>query len=152
MVNKELAGTKQFEIDFPVERGKIREFANAIRDPNPVYRDPKYARDKGFSDVLMPVTFPVTSTFHLPSENVVMEMMLKLGMDVARSVHGSFEVIHERPVCAGETLRGEVCVGKIYEKEGKRGGGMTFVEMETHFYDAEGRRVVTVRNVFIERG
>ena len=28
---------------FPVERGKIREFADAIGDPNPIYRDPDHA-------------------------------------------------------------------------------------------------------------
>ena len=29
--------------EFHVERGKIREFADALGDPNPIYRDPDYA-------------------------------------------------------------------------------------------------------------
>ena len=152
MVKTEMAGTKLAEMEFPVERGKIREFASAICDPNPVYRDPEVARRQGFKDVLMPVTFPGTFTFHLGSENAVMEIMEQLDMDAAKSVHGSFEVSYERPVCAGETLRGEVTIGKIYQKEGKRGGIMTFVEMVINFYDAEDRLAFVVRNEFIERG
>ena len=31
--------------EFHVERGKIREFADAIGDPNPIYRDPDYAAE-----------------------------------------------------------------------------------------------------------
>jgi acyl dehydratase len=152
MVRTEMQGTKLAELEFPVERGKIKEFASAICDPNPVYRDREYARNKGFTDVLMPVTFPGTFTFHLGSENAVMEIMEQLDMDAGKSVHGSFEVVYERPVCAGETLRGEVVVGKIHQKQGKRGGMMTFVEMEISFYDAENRLAVVARNEFIERG
>jgi len=148
----EMAGTKLAEVEFPVEKGKIREFASAICDPNPVYRDREYAKSRGFKDVLMPVTFPGTFTFHLGSENAVMEIMEQLEMDAGKSVHGSFEVTYERPVCAGETLRMEVVVGKIYQKEGKRGGTMTFVEMEICFYDAEGELAFTVCSEFIERG
>jgi acyl dehydratase len=148
----EMAGTKLADMEFPVEKGKIREFATAICDPNLVYRDREYARSRGFKDLLMPVTFPGTFTFHLGSENAVMEMMERLEMDPAKSVHGSFEVIYERPVSAGETLRGEVMVGRIYPKEGKRGGTMTFVEMEISFYDTEDKLAFTVRNEFIERG
>jgi len=152
MVNKELAGTKVMDFEFPVERGKIKEFADAICDPNPVYRDRAYAQSLGFEDVLMPVTFPVTFGFHTDSDNAVLELTLKLGLNPATRVHGETEMILKRPVCAGETLRGEVCVDKIYEKQGKRGGAMTFVEMAFKYFDETDAPVIIVRNIFIERG
>ena len=37
------AGKTLPSYEFHVERGKIREFADAIGDPNPIYRDPDYA-------------------------------------------------------------------------------------------------------------
>lgn len=151
MVKKEMAGTKIEEFKFPIERGKIREFASAICDPNPVYRDTEYARSKGFDDVLAPVTFPVTAGFHTSLDNFVLDISNKLDMDLGKSVHGSFEIIYQRPVCAGETLRGEISIGDIYEKEGKRGGKMTFVEMKNNFYDKDDNPVVTISNTFIER-
>lgn len=150
-VKTEMAGMKFGEFEFPVERGKIKEFASAICDPNPVYRDRAYARSQGFADVLAPVTFPIASSLHMPSENFVLESSLKLGMDPGKSVHGTFEITYQRPVCAGETLRGEMVVGEIYLKEGKRGGTMTFVEMKQNFYDEKDTLVVTISNVFIER-
>src|SRR5262249_37935366 len=42
--------------EFRVERGKIKEFADAIGDPNPVYRDPGYAAKAGYAGVLAPPT------------------------------------------------------------------------------------------------
>lgn len=152
MANMNFANTKLDSFDFPVERGKIKEFANAICDPNPVYNDKDYALKRGFADVIIPVTFPMTFVFQQSSENAVLEAMQKLGMDPARSVHGEIEFIYERPVCAGETLRVEIGIGNIYEKAGKRGGTMTFVEHETRFSDSAGHAVITVRNIFIEKG
>jgi len=152
MINKSLINTKLDTFVFPVERGKIKEFANAICDPNPVFRDSAYASKEGFEDVIMPLTFPMTFVFQQVSENAVLESMQKLGMDPNRSVHGEIEFIYERPVCAGETLHGEVWIGNIYEKAGKRGGSMTFVEHETKFFDGSGKLAVTVRNIFIEKG
>ncbi len=151
MAKGEMAGKKLLEFEFPVEKGKIREFANAICDPNPVYYDREYAQSKGFTDVLMPPTFPVTFALHMPSENFIMEATINLGMDVAKSVHGETEFIYERPICAGENLRGEISIGNIYEKQGKRGGTMTFVEMFIKYFDTDGKLVVTGKNVFIER-
>ena len=151
MVKKELAGKKFGEFEFPIERGKIKEFASAICDNNPVYTDREYARKQGFDDIVMPVTFPVTVGFHHPSENYVVEMSQELGMDIAKSVHGESEFIFNRPVCAGETLRAEATIGDIYEKEGKRGGKMTFVNMKTNFYDKDDKLVITFSNIFIER-
>jgi peroxisomal enoyl-CoA hydratase 2 len=152
MIKKELAGKKFSEFDFPVERGKIKEFSKGICDPNPIYRDSAYARKQGFDDVITPVTFPATIAFHHPADNYMVENAQKLGMDITRSVHGESEFILYRPVCAGETLRAESTIGDIYEKEGKRGGTMTFVEMITNFYDAEGKLVIIFNNVFIQRG
>ena len=152
MVKMEMAGTQYAEFEFPVERGKIKEFAGAILDTNPVYRDTGYAKSKGFNDVIIPVTYPMSFIHHLDVENFVLEMSLKIGLDPAKSVHGETEILFERPVCAGETLRGEIGIGNIYEKEGKRGGKMTFVEVEIKFYDEGNKPVVIVKNLHIERG
>ncbi len=48
---------------YEVGREKIREFADAIGDPNPVYRDPAAAQDYGHRDVLAPPTFPIIITW-----------------------------------------------------------------------------------------
>jgi acyl dehydratase len=151
VVNVELIGTKLYEFEFPIERGKIKEFANAILDPNPIYRDQEYAIRQGFDDVIIPVTYPVSFVHHLDAENFVLEFSLRLGLDPKKSVHGETEIIFNRPVCAGESFRGEVIVANMYESEGKRGGKMSFVEIEARFYDKENALVFRTKNIFIER-
>ena len=42
---------------YEVSREKIREFADAIGDANPLYRDPEAARAAGHPDVIAPPTF-----------------------------------------------------------------------------------------------
>lgn len=150
-IRKEFANTRQQTFEFLVERGKIREFANAVCDPNPVYRDVEHARRLGFDDLLVPVTFPANHILQLDSENAVLELMQMINMNEATSVHGSCEFIHRRPVCAGEAFRGEIWFGDIYEKQGKRGGTMTFVEMEVRFIDRNEETAFTMRNLFIEK-
>jgi acyl dehydratase len=44
---------------YEVSRVKIMEFAEAIGDPNPVYRDLAAARLAGYCDVIAPPTFAV---------------------------------------------------------------------------------------------
>ena len=47
---------------YEVGREKIREFAAAIGDANPVYVDPAAARRSGYPDVIAPPTFPIVVT------------------------------------------------------------------------------------------
>jgi len=46
---------------YEVSRVKIAEFADAIGDPNPVYRDPAAARAAGHPDVIAPPTFAMVA-------------------------------------------------------------------------------------------
>ena len=59
-INKDYLG-RTFPVTDPYEvsRVKIAEFAGAIGDPNPVYRDRGAAQAAGYPDVIAPPTFPV---------------------------------------------------------------------------------------------
>ena len=49
---------------FPVEAGKVREFAIAVLDDdNPIYWDVEHARAHGFKAPLVPPTFVQASSF-----------------------------------------------------------------------------------------
>lgn len=150
-IKKELAGTTLKKFIYRVEAGKIMEFAGAIYDSNPVYRNLEYARESGFDHFPMPVTFPINNLLQIDAENVVTDIMDELNMDPNRSIHGSCEFIYEKGITAGEEFTAELRIGNVYEKTGKRGGVMTFVEMETLFYDKGDHLAFTIRNTFIER-
>lgn len=151
MVDESMQDSEVATFDFRVERGKIREFATAIGNPHPLHVSPAFARSAGYSDVIMPITFPATFPFHIGIEDAVVNIMRLLKMNPKTSVHGEVEFVQHRAVSAGETLRCVVRVGRIYSKERQAGGKMTFVELALSFFAGDNELVYEMKNVFIEK-
>jgi acyl dehydratase len=86
---------------YRVSREKIREFADAIGDDNPLYRDPETARRAGYADVIAPPTF-LTVVNGQAIDALAADP--DLGLDYARMVHGDQSFAHHRPVTAGEKV------------------------------------------------
>jgi len=139
MADKSIIGTDLGTVTFPVERGKVREFANAILEDNPAFQE---------QDSPAPLTFSMTRSFW-PNEGGDMS---KININYAMVVHGGQEFEYLGPVKVGDTLTGRTRVADAYEKEGKRGGTMSFYVFETTFANQDGRDVLISRNVLIERG
>lgn len=132
----------------PVERGKVHEFADAILDEHPHYHDSEAAAAAGLPGVVAPPTFAMASALfsedgaELPPELAALDMRLAL--------HGAQEFVFERPLFAGDLLRGEPGEVKCYAKKGRRGGLMQFVEAETIYRDAAGEIVLRTRTTAIQ--
>ncbi len=132
---------------FPIERGKIHEFANSILDDNELYHDEEAAKAAGLPSVVAPPTFSSASAFFpQPSSG---DQRIE-GLDMRFVLHGGQELIFERPVFAGDVLVSEPGETKSYEKKGRRGGTMRFIESETIFRDAQGEIVVRSRSTLIQ--
>src|SRR5436309_7226309 len=80
---------------YEVGREKIREFAEAVGDPNPAYTDPEAAKALGHPDVIAPPTFVFAITFKAAGQ-VVQDP--QLGLDYSRVVHGDQKFSYVRPV------------------------------------------------------
>lgn len=116
-----------------VEGGKLREFARAT------YGEP--------TDVAPP-TF-LTTAFHWQSAES--DPWEQVRMDPSRGLHAEQEfVFHGAPPRRGDRLVGISRIAEIYEKQGKRGGTMTFVVMVTEFRDDNGRLVAESRLTGVE--
>jgi acyl dehydratase len=85
-----------------VSREKIREFADALGDPNPAYRDVAAARALGHPDVIAPPTFPIVLALGDAGRSVIEDP--DLGLDYTRVVHGDQRFVYARPVAAGDLL------------------------------------------------
>lgn len=132
----------------PVERGKVHEFAEAILDDHPHYHDLEAAQAAGLPSVVAPPTFAMLAQLFPEADQRPPEALMQL--DVRYSLHGAQEFVFERPVFAGDVLRGEPGETKVYEKEGRRGGVMKFVEFETVYRDQQGDVVVRSRTTAIQ--
>lgn len=134
--------------EFPIEQGKIREFAEAIGDDNPIYRDPGYAQKTKFRKILAPPTLTVIKTFW----GTIGTYQEIAGFDNRFVLHGEEEFEYFEPILAGDVL---TCTGKIaeaYEKAGKRGGKMAFVVFESTFFNQKGEQVLISRSTIIQTG
>jgi hypothetical protein len=130
----------------PVERGKIREFARAIQDGNPVFSGRDAAVAAGFADVAAPLTYSVVQSHFSDGVNLTGE----LDLDLARVLHGQSGWTYHRTPVAGDVLSGETVVANVFKKPGKQGGEMTFVEIETTYRDEAGQPVITEKMTVIE--
>lgn len=142
MVDKSAIGATDEPFQMVVERGKVREFARATMSQHPAYLEDPHP--------VIPPTFLTTVTFWSPPGQSVFS---KVKMDLRRLLHGGQEYrFHGPPPRAGTKLTVQTRVEDIYEKEGKRGGTMTFVVTVTEFRDESGTLVAEARSTAIETG
>ncbi len=120
---------------FLVEAGKVREFAHATRSNNPAF-----VGDGGVQ--ISPPTFTVRAMYLAGIDESVRDP----GRDRARTMHAEQEFIFlGPPPRVGDVLTAVQRTGPVVVKVGRRGGDMTFVEIDTDFFDEVGNVVVETR-------
>jgi peroxisomal enoyl-CoA hydratase 2 len=151
---RELVGTTRITtVDLTVEAGKVAEFASAIKDDNPVYRDESVATERGYDAIPAPLTFARTVLFprYRPA-GVDSYRGFDLGFESEYSVHGEQRYAFERPLVVGDVLTGRTTLTDVFQREGSRGGTMTFAVLETEYTDADGDLVLSEESTIIETG
>ncbi|MGH7313130.1 MAG: MaoC family dehydratase N-terminal domain-containing protein [Candidatus Rokuibacteriota bacterium] len=146
-LNKEIVGKEYAPFAFTVERVKIKEFARALGDLDPLYLDDGVGRASPWGDIIAPPTFPIT----FRSEAADSAALLRdLGVDIARVLHGEQEFELFRPLTPGETLLCRTRVVDLYEKPG-RSGPLGFVVRQMTVTDGGNDVVATMRQVTVVR-
>ncbi|GAA1643818.1 MaoC family dehydratase N-terminal domain-containing protein [Kribbella alba] len=135
----DLVGTIVDVVAFDIERGKIAEFARATHAEDPSHRTPC---------ALATATHVVVSG-HQRDQAAFVE---KLGLELSRILVGSVSWEYERPLRAGDSVVGTRTVIADENREGKHGGTMRLITLETVYVDAAGAVAVRQREVLIERG
>jgi len=100
---------------FAVDADRIRQYAEAVHEDNPVYHDAEAAREAGFRDLVAPPMFAVV--YSAPAMGP--PILETIGEGLPRMVHGGQEFVWGEPVCAGDTITTEATVKDISEKDGK---------------------------------
>jgi hypothetical protein len=151
---KSMVGKSRVTVeDFTVESGKVEEFARASRIADPVHRSLEEAQQAGFENIPAPLTFTRIKKlpqFCPPELEGETRRGFDVGFDRKHSVHGEQEYYYERPLYVGETLTGTTTLVDAFQKEGRRGGKMTFVILETEYRTDDAELVLTDRLTRIE--
>jgi len=142
-MDKSALGKETKEFVWEIEEGKIYEFAMAIGDNNPIYRDEDYAEKAALRGIIAPPTFGTRLNFVPGVEKI------DLKLNFHKVLHGEQQFEYFKPVRPGDKLYCKSKVVDIYEKSG-RSGTMTFAVVETTCRDVNGEKVLVARGTTIE--
>src|SRR5262245_2363714 len=108
MLDRSFIGRVTGPVVYEVEQGHIRRFAEAIGDPDPVYRDEAAARAAGHPRIPAPATFPIALRPDDPRAG--------MNLDFRKVLHGEQTFTYERPLYAGDVVHVTSRITAIEEK------------------------------------
>jgi len=143
-LNQALVGKEYPPIRYEAGREKLREFALAVGEHDPLYHDEEAARAAGHPDIPAVATFPVVLSFRA---GALIYADPELGLDYSRVVHGEQEFVYERPILAGDRL---VAVGRVAAAQTK--GRHELLTITTRITTEAGEPVCQATSLLISRG
>ena len=144
MISKQFIGKSLPAFRTVAEAGRLRFFAKAIGETNPVYFDESAARDAGHPNLPLPPTFLFSLEFEQPDTSWRDEV----GIELPRILHGEQQFTYHRLAYAGDVLQFESRIADIYDK---KGGALEFVVRETRVTNQKGEHVADLRSVIVQR-
>ena len=143
-VKTEAIGKTYEPTTYAVGREKIREYAAAVGETNPLHHDVEAARAAGYADVVAPPMFAVVF-----SSRAVGPALFdpEVGLNFAMMVHGGQEFRWGPLVVAGDEITTAASVRDISER-----GGMGFYVFESVSKNQDGQTICTATWTNIVRG
>ncbi len=145
MIDRQYIGHRFPVFQVEVEKGRLRFFAKAIGETDPVYFDEKAAKAAGHPGLLVPPTFLFCLEMESPDPAAIRNL---LGLDYRRLLHGEQGFIYHAPVYAGDTLSFDQRIEDIYDK---KNGALEFVLRKTRVTNQHQKLVAELRTVTVMR-
>jgi acyl dehydratase len=143
-VNTDAVGKSYPSTLYAVGREKIKEYALAVGETNPLHLDPEAARAAGFRDVVAPPMFCVV--YSSPAIGPAI-FDPEVGINFAMMVHGGQEFAWGPLVVAGDEITTTVSVKSVEERAGNG-----FYVFESQSTNQDGETVCTGTWTNIVRG
>ena len=145
MTDKSLIGRSLGGGSVDVEKGRLRFFAQATGQTDPVYLDEAAARAAGHPGLPVPPTFLFCLEMESPNPAAIREL---LGMDYRRLLHGEQGFTYHAMAYAGDTLTYQQRIADIYDK---KAGALEFVVRQTRVTNQRDALVAELRCVTVVR-
>lgn len=145
MLDRSKVGHEFASFKTAVEKGRLKFFAKAIGEKNPLYSDELAARVAGYKNIPAPPTFPLVLDLEGPEFWPVLDL---LGMDIGRVLHGSQEFEYLGTIYAGDTITVTSILKDMFDK---KGGALEFIVMENSYTNQHGELVSKAVNTLVYR-
>lgn len=131
-------------VEYVIGTEKIREFADATYDKNPLSNDEEAAKAAGYAGLVAPPMFAVVFSAKGVAPAIVDP---EVELNFAMMVHGGQDFTFHKPVVAGDRITTTAKVKSIEEN-----GGKGFYVFTTESVNQDGDPVVTADWTLIVRG
>ena len=140
----EAVGKTYAPVTYAVGREKIREYASAVGETNPLYFDLEAARGAGYEDLVAPPMFAVVYAARAVGPAILDP---DVGINFAMMVHAGQEFVWGPVVVGGDEVTTTATVKDISDR-----GGMAFYVFESVSENQSGETVCTGTWTNIVRG
>jgi acyl dehydratase len=145
MLNRTMIGQTLPAHEAIVERGRLRSFATAIGETDPVYLDEAAAQAAGHPSLPVPPTFLFCLEMEKPDP---FGWFSQVGLELSRILHGEQKFTYHAMAYAGDTLRFEPRVTDMYDK---KGGALQFLVTDTRVSNQHGQHIADLRGIIVQR-
>lgn len=128
-----------------IEKGRLRFFAKAIGETNPVYFDERAAIAAGYPSLPAPPTFLFAAEL---DAGTFLPALVEMGVDLGRVLHGEQQFTYLAPVCAGDTVTVSSSIADIYDK---KNGALEFLVKESTVRNQHQVAVAIIRAIIVIR-
>ena len=145
MLDKSKIGHEFPSYTVDIEKGRLRFFARAIGESNPIYTDEAAAHAAGHRAIPAPPTYIFSVDLDVPE---LLPILGLLDLDIGRVLHGSQEFDYLGQIYAGDSITQQCKIVDIYDK---KGGALEFVVQESSYTNQDGELVGKARQTLVYR-
>jgi len=145
MLNRNLIGKTYEPVIFKVTDQRLKFFAKATGQTDPIYFDHDIAVKQGHKGIVCPPTFLILVGMEQKNPFQFLE---DLDIKIERMLHAGQEFIYEEIVYEGDKLRMDTKIIDMYDK---KEGLLQFCTLESKFTNQHSKHVATLKNTIVVR-
>jgi acyl dehydratase len=144
-VDQSVVGKELPPLTMTVYAGRLRFFAKAIGETNPIFTDFDAAKAAGHRDLPVPPTFLFGIELESPDP---LAWLAGIGVDLRHVLHGEQSFTYHLTAVAGDVLTATPRIEKVYSK---KGGALEFIEKASTVTRENGDLVAELKTVIVAR-
>ena len=145
MLNRNLIGKTYEPVIFRVTDQRLKFFAKATGQTDPIYYDHDIAISQGHKGIVCPPTFLIVVGMEQKNPFQFLE---DLDVKIERMLHAGQEFIYEEIVYEGDKLRMDTEIIDMYDK---KEGLLQFCNLESKFTNQNSKHIATLKNTIVAR-
>tara|TARA_Y100001960_G_scaffold132528_1_gene140730 strand:+ start:49 stop:486 length:438 start_codon:yes stop_codon:yes gene_type:complete len=143
MLDRNLIGKKYNPVIFTVTDQRLRFFAKATGQTDPIYFDHDAALSEGYNGIVCPPTFLYAVSME---QKYPFEFLNDLKIKIESILHAEQEFLYEKMICSGDTLTMTTEIVDMYDK---KEGLLQFLILESTFIDQNNMHTATMKNTIV---